>query len=160
LEGYIIVKKNEPYQETNRFGYNRELRDGAMYILVKETKPIGYCYTVEKNLNEPELKGKGLLTKNILIDDSERGNQLALKFYYWLLTHVCDYVIPDESHTRAGAALWRKLNQSKKFDLFVFDPKTYTTRKRWAGKDWNQIYQNDRLQPILTIAGRNIKELE
>lgn len=153
---YIIIKKFEDYEDfDDRRGFSKGKLPGYIYILIKGTKPIGYVYTVEKQLQYgPDLQGRGLLTKNVYIDKSERGKNLALKFYYWLLCNVTDYIIPDEMHTHAGAALWRKLNQSRLFDMYVYDPRTGMSRKRWAGKDWNQIYNNDDLQPFLTKKGR------
>jgi hypothetical protein len=154
MDEYQIVRKKAPYQDRDRRGFQTGTLPGYMYILVKNAKPIGYCYTVQKSPNQPDLQGKGLMTKTVYVEDSERGKNLALKFYYWLLTHVCDYLIPDDTHTYDGSALWRRLNQSSKFDMYVYNPETGMSRKRWAGKDWNQIYNNDYLQPFLCLKGR------
>jgi hypothetical protein len=155
---YGIVKKKDTYDHYNYYGKIESTHNSFQYVFTHFGKPIGYVYVVE---NPPiashlELSGKGLLIKQVYIEEDERGKNLDLKFYYWLLTHVCDYILPDTTHTEEGARLWRKLNQSRLFDMYVYDPRTGTSRKRWAGKDWNQIYNNDDLQPFLTLKGRYV----
>jgi hypothetical protein len=91
---------------------------------------------------------------SVYVDPSHRGQNLALKMYQWLLQHVCDYILPDDLQTLGGVAIWRKLLNSRAFEVMVYDYNSGTTRRRWAGKDFNQVYNSHHLRPFVTLRGK------
>jgi hypothetical protein len=74
--------------------------------------------------------------------------------YEFLLQNVCDYLVSDTAHSSGGAAIWRKMLNSRRFDVEVFDNNKYLSRKRRAGKDWAQVYQQWHLIPWVTLKGK------
>lgn len=99
-------------------------------------------------------KFTGYQVYSVYIDEDYRGKNLGVVFYKWLLTNVCDYLIADELQTRGGVKLWKRLQNSRQFDVEVYDDAKYQSRRRWAGKDFDQVYQNDMLVPWVTLRGK------
>lgn len=97
-------------------------------------------------------RGIGKQVKSIYLAPEFRGQNLGLKMYYWLLKNVCDYIVADTMHTYGGERLWKKMLNSRRFHVEVFDTEKYISRKRWVGKDFKQIYNTDgRLIPWVTL---------
>ena len=132
------------------------------YVLFDSGEPIGYVSVIDPFadfngrylISNPKIHGDGLRVVSIFIDDEHRGQNLAVKLYHWLLTNVCDYLLPDDLQTHGGVAIWRKLRNSRAFDVLVYDPDREFSRERWSGKDFNQVYASNRLKPWVTLAGK------
>lgn len=132
------------------------------YYVFDKAKPIAYTALLDPSSNfgdgygatDPMLGGKGLRTVSVYIAESHRGKDLGIALYEWVLTNVCDYLLPDSRHTPGGEYLWKKMLNSKKFEVMVFDPRTYMSRRRRSGKDFEQIYRNDDLCAWVTLAGK------
>jgi len=138
------------------------------YVFFYDGKPASYIATIGINdpfgggyrIINPPLLGDGLRVISIWVNPTHRGQKLGIQMYEWLLKNVCDYILPDETHTYGGVNLWKQmLNRRNKFDVLVWDYEKSQFRRRWAGKDFAQIYNTNHLIPFVTLAGKS-KELE
>lgn len=146
MQNYAILKKIEDKFTTFVIILYGKL---VAYVLAIKASDYKYSHIFSDN-------SYGLQIKGTYVGEQYRGKRISILFYQWLLQHVCDYILPDDRHTNDGVKLWKKLNNSKLFDLYVYNPNTGTSRKRWAGKDFFQIYRNDSLIPFLTLKGRYV----
>ena len=136
--------------------YNEDT--GIDYVLFDRNKVVGWVGLImppKRRWQIYELDGTAGQVGSIYLDKPYRGQNLGIKFYQWLLTHVCDYLVSDELQTMGGVKLWRRALNSRAFDVLVYDKRTGMSRKRWAGKDFNQVYNtDDTLIPWMTLRGR------
>lgn len=138
---------------------NTQYSYGVELVLIDRNVPIGYLKLSKLHHHslpaarwlQNNLTGVGYSSTEIYIDSKYRGQRLAMSLYHWALTHVCDYIVADSTHTWKGAALWKNMLNSKKFVVNVYDPNKEISRKRWAGKDFDQVYNVDDLIPWVTI---------
>lgn len=142
---YKVVKKSEDSFTTT-------------YILVDGPTAIGYL-ALNRMFSPPQCidEGSTTLEANVIyIAPEYRGKNLALALYEWVLTHVCDFILAGEEHTEDGAALWRKLSNSRKFAVFVYDPETDKCQ-RWPGQRFNRVYDREELRPFVTLRSKGLK---
>jgi GNAT superfamily N-acetyltransferase len=157
------------YTQVGRIGgffvLHKQGQEDHLYILMDRSRvigwisliPIGSEYQDYPHRNRDlkyHLTGTGFQVAGVYIDPEYSGRGLAVQMYEWLLRNVCDYIARDSSHTPGGEALWKKLLNSRRFDVMVYDPNKGTSRRRWAGKDWGHVYQDFYLSPWVTLAGK------
>lgn len=153
---YYIARKIE--SQTTKHGPE------YIYYLFDQGTPFGYVAVIHPNAefgggytkswHNPQIDGNGLRVVSIWVDRTHAGQNLGVKLYHWLLQNVCDYILPDDLQTQGGVAIWRKLLNSRAFDVMVYDYNTGTYRRRWAGKDFNQVYKTYNLRPFVTLRGK------
>lgn len=101
-----------------------------------------------------DLHGIGAQVCGVNVHPDHTGKRLALKLYKFVLENVYDYIIADATQSMGGVKLWKMLNNSRAFDVLVYDPRVGYSRKRWSGKDLDGVYKNDDLILWATLAGR------
>lgn len=151
-------------------GYNPSFEPGSGsdsevdYVLFDRNHAVawaGVAIPPKPNQRPYDLRDEtGGQVLSIYIAREFRGQNLGLKFYRWLLSNVVDYLVADELQTWGGVKLWRRALNSRAFDVMVFDPSRGMSRRRWAGKDFEQVYKNYRLIPWMTLRGKADELLE
>jgi GNAT superfamily N-acetyltransferase len=100
----------------------------------------------------PNLNGKGLRVHAVVVRESFRGKGLGPQMYQWLLSHVCDYIIADDTHTEGGVALWKRLQKMKSiFSVHVWNEDKYDHEQRRPGRAFNYVYDYMHLVPWVTL---------
>jgi GNAT superfamily N-acetyltransferase len=128
-------------------------------------KPIAYVATIPpdadfgegrpgRKYENPELSGEGLRVISIFIDEEARGKGLAVALYHWLLTHACDYILPDDLQTRGGVFIWKQMLRDPRFEIMVFNHNTHEYYKPKPGAVWANTYKSYWLRPFVTLAGK------
>jgi len=127
------------------------------YVLFDRAHAIGWAGMAipPKPRQRPDsLEGTGGQVLSVYLDAAYRGRNLGLKLYSWLLSNVVDYLVADEMQTGGGVKLWRRALNSRAFEVMVYDPRTGQSRRRWAGKDFDQVYNRGDLIPWMTLRGK------
>jgi GNAT superfamily N-acetyltransferase len=140
-----------PHFDDSVFVYVLVDKNKAVAFLDLTTTMIGWLRQSISHI----LEGVGMQSSAIYVAPEYRNQRLAAALYNWALENVCDYIVADQTHTRQGARLWKSFLNSRKFVVEVFDGNHCLTRKRWVGKDFNRVYENDYLLPWMTIARKH-----
>jgi hypothetical protein len=164
--GKYTIAEQVKYIPNTGFGFNHRNNGERTFLLfdgeglcvgiIAVTEPDaedGSGYRPARNIYSA-VNGTGYRVSTVKIDPAHTGQMLAAQCYFFLLTHVCDFLMADTMQTSGGAAIWRKMLNSKKFVVLVYDDRSLTVRKRWAGKDFNQVYNNYFLHPIVTLPSK------
>lgn len=159
-QGMKIVGKIGAYRvvmsEKSDAAFQKNIQE-VDYVLFDKSKAIAWIALYIPPKPESEIfgmNGEGGQVVSVYINPEYRGQRLGLKMYVWVLTNVCEYLVADEQQTQDGAKLWRRALNSRAFDVEVYDKRNSTTRRRWSGKDFDQVYQNSELVPWMTLRGK------
>ena len=148
IGSFRVIDHHEPNLDPNE----------KTFVVFDRNIPAGWLsYGMPKPGYALDLDGEGRQVHSIYIGNEYAGKGLATAFYTWILTNCCDYLVADELQTYGGVALWRKLLNSNRFDVMVYDHRTSDSRKRWAGKDFNQVYNTNELIPWVTLRGNAVR---
>lgn len=147
------IKKVNP-RHNRSHGYAVTMDEHRGYVLMTQDNVVGYLFGATAWLDQ--LVSNGFYVDIISIDKQYSGKGLAMKLYYWLLANKYAYIIAGDMQTRAGAALWKRLNNSRRFETLVWDDYKGDYRKRWSGKDFDQVYKTGHLIPIVTLPNRKL----
>lgn len=131
---FVFIDKGEAMSYVSIQGEGTELGDGSRYSV--------------------ELEGHGVIANSILVLNKFRGRNLGMLMFKWLLENVCDYIISDSLHTSAGVIFWKKLQNSRKFYVGVWNQNKYSHRRHRPGQDFNRVYNGNHLIPWVTLRGR------
>lgn len=160
---YVFAQQVKDIPET---GFNYMTKGQKVFLLFDESGPCvglfalcqptsvdGSGYYPARGIHTV-VNGTGYRVSTVKIDEAHTGQMLAVQCYMFLLTHVCDWLMADTLQTRGGAAIWRKMLNSRKFAVLVYDDKTGIARRRWPGKDFKQVYNTNFLHPIVTLPSK------
>ncbi len=127
------------------------------YVLFDHKRAIGFlALMIPPKIKQRYVDLPGIVGQigAIYIAKDYRGKRLGLLFYKWILSNVCDYLVADELHTDGGVKLWKDASNSNMFDVRVYDETKGYSRRRWSGKDFDQVYRYDHLIPWMTLRGK------
>ena len=146
-----------PAPKSDKYSYGSRniifIKDGkaaaAIYLAPWTRDNMEYSYQYH---NKPDLYGTGLMVKAVQVVPEFRGQNLGPMLYQWVLSNICDYILADNTHTLGGVKLWRRmLNMKGTFAVEVWDSQEFKSRRRWAGKDFEQVYKQGHLHPWVTL---------
>lgn len=156
-----LVGRIGPYFVTRK----QERKGEFIYYLFDSGTPIAYVATIPPDAEfgegwpgrkhqNPDLDGKGLRVVSIYLDPEVRGKGLSVALYEWLLSNVCDYILPDDLQTRGGVYIWKQMLRDPRFEIMVFNFQSQDYYKPKPGAVWANTYRSPWLRPFVTLAGK------
>lgn len=155
-----LVGRIGPY-----FVTRKQRRSESLYYLFDSGNPVAIVAGIPpdaefgegwrgRKFQNPDLHGKGLRIISIYLDPKVRGQGLAVALYEWLLTHACDYILPDDLQTPGGVYIWKQMLRDPRFEIMVFNFKSHDYYKPKPGAIWANTYRSYWLRPFVTLAGK------
>jgi hypothetical protein len=155
LGPYYVVKhfkKKDQFYPSEWTYYLFDSGKPVAYVcLVSKFSPVGDYSRVHRH---PSLTGTGFRVISVFLYPEVRGKNLAVALYKWLLRNVCDYLLPDDTHTPGGVHVWKQLLRDPELEMMIYNIENHDYYRAKPGAVWQNVYRSDNLIPFVALTGK------